>query len=130
MCARVVNYRLGRDCVLAINGLVVFSVRNSAVRSVPVTADATPRGMAVTSTATVVLARSLEIEFDVIDIGEAQTIYALAAANQGEVFVSLGNGFWEGTKRFTLHDIDSSEDIGGAVAPRFLLRERYDAQFP
>jgi len=126
---RTVDYRLGRNCVLAINGLVYYSVRSASIRQVPVSIDATPRGMNVTSTATVVIARSMEIEFDLADISEAQRLYVAAASNAADVEVSLAGGFWVGTKRFTVHDVEASEDVSGIVLPRFLLKEKYiDAQ--
>lgn len=126
---RSVDYRLGRNCVLAVNGVVYFSVRNASIRKVPVSIDATPRGMSVNATATIVIARSMEIEFDLADISEAQRLYAIASEGMSEVIVTLAGGFWVGSKRFTVHDIEATEDVGGLVVPRFLLREKYDAQF-
>ena len=119
-------FALGKDCVLEIDGKVIDGVSDVSVRETVTEIDAT--GFNASTTSSIVVMRSHEIQILVPDMTLAKELYQKRLAKKGEymlpgvVEAKLTGGLFELDGKFTIHDIDADESLDGAVIPRFALR--------
>jgi hypothetical protein len=128
------TYALGRDCTISVNGTVLSSAGDVFIRETVVTIGATVRNSAVA--VAIPIQRSLEIDFSLADardikfLGGLRTVPVpgaqqpnVSTIQSNVVSVSLAGGVFDGTGRFTVHDVVGDEPLNGAVLARVSLRQ-------
>lgn len=123
MATRELKYRLGRNCVLLVDGTVLKSVKNCYLRVRAVTQDATGPGN--TSSSEIVLRRDLSVEFDLLDFEEAQFLDGKVAEAGADpiVEVSVQGGLQARVFLATVHDQSESQGVADVVAAQWLLKQ-------
>lgn len=126
-----ISYRLGKDCVLKIEGNEIKGVSDVSVRETVNEIDAS--GFNGYGASTVVIGRTYEILFSVPDIVTAWQLLNIRfkrdAVGSSTFYtpqildVELTGGLFDISRPFTIHGIDGDEPLNDAVISRFELRE-------
>lgn len=117
---------LGKDCVLEIDGAEIDGVSDVSVRETITEIDAT--GFNQSTTSSIVVTRSHEIQLLIPDMKTARELYAKRWKEKNGFMVpcvveaKLTGALMELYGNFTIHEIDADEDLDGAVIPRIALR--------
>lgn len=117
---------LGKDCVLEIDGAEIDGVSDVSVRETITEIDAT--GFNQSTTSSIVVTRSHEIQLSIPDMKTARELYAKRWKEKKGFMVpcvveaKLTGGLMKLDGNFTIHEIDADEALDGAVIPRIALR--------
>ena len=114
------RFRLGRDCVLEVDGLVLFGVRNVTPKRTAKTIEATGYGDA--SESVIVTHRTWELEIEVVRADDAEVLRS-AEDRDGLVTVRTSNGLREVSGDFTVLETTAPEGLDDAVVATFSLRQ-------
>lgn len=114
------KYRLGRDCVLTVDGQILSGIRDVTVRRTTTEVDATGYGHTMRST--VVTHRTLELTVEVVKPADADKLRA-AEEDGKHVQITTQNGLRPISKYFTVCEGSADEPLDGAVFPTFTLKE-------
>jgi len=115
-----VQYRLGRECNILVEGLLLKGVRDVRPKRKTREQDATAYNHSCEST--VVTHRTWELEVDVVDDDDAKVLRAVEESD-GLVSVQLQNGLRQLTANFTVCESSADEPIDGAVVATFVLKQ-------
>jgi hypothetical protein len=120
---RELKYRLGRSCVLTVDGVALASVKNAYLRVRAVTQEVTGPGN--TASSEIVLRRDHSIEFDLLDFDESQFLDGkiASAASDPIVEVSVQGGHINRVFLATIGDASESQGITEVVAPQWTLKQ-------
>lgn len=127
-----ITHRLGRDCELYVEGVLIDSAQDVVVRETVSEIDATAFRSSVQSA--IATHRTYEIEVTVADIEVASVIAEYRTRRNGPfivpglVIVSLRSGLFDIDKTFTMGPIDADEPLDGLVLPRFAFRQWEDSR--
>lgn len=114
------RYRLGRDCVLQVEGVVLQGVRGVTPKRSVRTIDAT--GFGDTCESVIVTHRTWELEIEVVRADDA-AILRRAEESDGLVTVVTSNGIRPVSADFTVLETTASEPLDDAVVATFTLRQ-------
>lgn len=123
MSTRTVEYRLGRKCVLTIDGTVLQSVTDALLRVTVQTVEASGGGNSAETQ--LVVRRSHQLDVQVLDFVEAQLLDSKIAVSGSErlVEVSVQQGHVSRTFIATIHEVEEPQDLRNVVVTRWLFRE-------
>lgn len=114
------RFRLGRECVLLLNGQVLAGVRNVVPKRTVRTVDAT--GLNHSSESTVVTHRTWELEIEVVRPADAERLRQ-AEATDGLVTVQTVNGLRNVSGDFVVCECEAAEPLDEAVVAVFSLKQ-------
>jgi hypothetical protein len=114
------KYRLGRECVLSVNGQILSGIRDVTVTRTTTEIDATGFGHEMRST--VVTHRSLELTIHAIKPADVNTLRS-AEAFGTHVQITTTGGQRAISKYFTVCESSTDEPLDGAADAVFTLRE-------
>jgi len=122
------TYALGRECILAIEGVEVTGAADMSLRETVTEVDATGFNHQVVST--IVTQRTYEISVSIPDMTQASRLYGLrwrlfdGFKVPNILELSLEGGLVEfSNEKFTIHDVDADEPLDGVVVPRFTFKQ-------
>lgn len=123
MPTRELNYRLGRNCTLTVDGTVLKSIKNAYLRVRAVTQEVTGPGN--TASSEIVLRRDLSVEFDLLDFDESQFLDGKIAVPGADPIVEVGvqNGHINRVFLATIGDASESQGVTDVVAPQWVLKQ-------
>jgi len=123
VATRELKYRLGRNCVLIVDGTVLKSVKDAYLRVRAVTQDATGPGN--TSSSDIVIRRDLSVEFNLLDCDESQFLDGKVAAAGADpiVEVSVQGGHVARVFLATVHDQSEPQGVAEVVASQWILKQ-------
>ena len=121
--SRTLEYRLGRNCTLTIDGTVLQSVTNAFLRVRVVTLECAGGGN--TSGAEIVVRRDHVIEFGLLDFTESQFLDGKITSPGADpiVEVSFQGGHINRVFNATLHDASEEQPLQGAVESSWTLKQ-------
>lgn len=114
------KFRLGRQCVFAVDGQILSSVTNVSARRVTNEIDATGFGHSAQST--LVLHRTWEIDVQVLKPADAARLRNVESG-MGVVTVSSTNGVREVSADFMVCESTHDEPLDGAAVASFVLKQ-------
>ncbi len=114
------RFRLGRECVLIVEGRVLSGVRNVTPKRTVRTIEAT--GYDDESESVIVTHRTWELEVEVVRADDADVLRAVEDSD-GLVTVATSNGIREVTGDFTVLESTAAEPLDDAVVATFTLRQ-------
>lgn len=114
------RYRLGRNCVLTLNGQILAGVRDVTVSRRTTEVDATGYGHASHSTA--VIHRSYELSVTVVRPSDAAKLRA-AEVDGTAVTVTTSNGLRTFSADFVVAESTDDEPLNDAVVATFTLKQ-------
>lgn len=114
------KYRLGRDCVLSIDGQIVSGIRDVTVARTTTEIDATGFGHQMRST--VVTHRSIELTVEVVKPSDAEK-FRNAETFGTHVQLTTVGGQRPISKYFTVCESSADEPLDGLCVAVFTLRE-------
>ncbi|NBW12516.1 MAG: hypothetical protein EBR82_31240 [Caulobacteraceae bacterium] len=114
------RFRLGRDCVLEVDGLVLSGVRNVTPKRTAKKIEAT--GWGDQSESVIVTHRTWELEIEVVRADDADVLRS-AEDRDGLVTVRTFNGLREISGDFTVLETTAPEGLDDAVVATFSLRQ-------
>lgn len=123
MSTRTIEYRLGRKCVLTVDGVVLQSVTDALLRVTVQTVEASGGGN--TAETQLVVRRSHQVDFQLLDFEEAQLLDGKIAVPGSErlVEVSVQQGHVARTFIASVHEVEEPQDLRSVVATRWLFRQ-------
>ena len=123
MPTRELNYRLGRNCILAVDGTVLKSVKKAYLRVRAVTQEVTGGGN--TASSEIVIRRDHSVEFDLLDFDETQFLDGKISVPGADpiVEVSVQGGHINRVFLATIQDASESQGITDVVAPQWTLKQ-------
>lgn len=123
MPSRELQYRLGRNCTLIVDGTVLQSVKDAFLRVTVVTQDATGPGNRASSE--IVLRRDISFEFTLLDFEEAQYLDGKVAAAGSDpiVAVTVEGGHQARVFLATVHDQSEPQGVADVVASQWTLKQ-------
>lgn len=114
------RYRLGRDCTIAVDGVLLAGVADVGVRRVVSEVDAT--GYLHNVKSAIVTHRTYELDLEVLRPADVARLRD--AENRGRVVtVTTTNGLREFTANFTVHESSADEPINDGIRARFTLKQ-------
>jgi len=114
------KFRLGRECVLTINGVVVPGVKSVTPKRNVRTVEATGLNHSIEST--IVTHRTWELEIEVVRPADVARLRAVEDAN-GLVTVQTFNGLREVSGDFTVCECTAPELLDEGVVAVFTLKQ-------
>lgn len=114
------KFRLGRECVLTIDGVVLSGVRSVTPKRTVRTVDAT--GHNHTSESTIVTHRTWELEVEVVKRADVDRLRAVEDTD-GIVTVVTSNGLRDVSADFTVCECSAAEPLDEAVLAVFTLKQ-------
>jgi hypothetical protein len=126
------QYRLGRNCVLSIDGVVLQSIQDVSVRVIPDEIDVHNGGEACQSV--VVVRRTIHVSFSLIDVREALFLGQRMELSFGQsprpktCLVAVSGGHVVKSFTATVHDLDEDQPLRSNVGTRWLLKQWGKAQ--
>lgn len=114
------RYRLGRQCTITLEGQLLQSVTNLAVRRTVEEFDAT--GFLHNVKSAIVTHRTLELEIELLRPSEIAKLRN-AELRGAVVTVTTANGARAFTANFTVHESTADEPLDDAIRPRFTLKQ-------
>jgi hypothetical protein len=114
------KYRLGKNCVLTLDGQILSGVRDVSVQRRTTEIDATGYGHAAQSS--VVVHRTYELVVSVFKPADAAKLRAAEVDGQ-VVTVTTTNGLREVSADFVVCDSSSDETLDDAVLATFTLKQ-------
>lgn len=123
MSERTLEYRLGRNCVLTVDGVVMKSVTDALLRVTVKTIEATGGGN--TAESQLVVLRSHQLDVQILDFVEAQLLDGKIAVPGTERLVEVGveQGHVARTFIASVHEVEEPQDLRSVVATRWLFRQ-------
>ena len=126
------EYRLGRNCVLSIDGVVLQSVQDVNIRVIPDEFDVHNGGDICQSV--VVVRRTIQVAFTLIDVREAQFVGKRMELSFGQsplpkkCLVVVAGGHVVKSFTATVHDLDEDQPLRSNVGTRWLIKQWGKAQ--
>jgi hypothetical protein len=114
------RYRLGRNCTITLDGQLLRSVTDLAVRRQ--TTEIACTGFQHNAQSALVTHRTLELDLELLQPTEVARLRA-AEARGAVVTVTTANGLREFTHNFTVHESTADEPLDDAIRPRFTLKQ-------
>lgn len=114
------RFRLGRECVLSLDGQILSGVKDVSVQRRTTEVDAT--GYGHTAQSTVVVHRTYELQVTVVKPADAEKLRA-AEVDGSVVTVTTSNGHREVSADFMVCDSTDSESLDDAVVSTFTLKQ-------
>jgi len=114
------KFRLGRECVLTIDGVVLSGVRSVTPKRTVKTIEAT--GYGHTSESTIVTHRTWELEIEVVKRSDVDRLRAVEDSD-GIVTVATSNGLRDVSGDFTVCECTAAEPVDEAVLAVFALKQ-------
>ena len=123
MPSRPLEYRLGRNCVLTVDGTILKSITDAYLRVKAQGQDATGPGNR--SSSEIVIRRDLEIEFSLLDFTESQYLDGKIAVPGSDpiVEVSVQQGHVSRVFLATIHDVGEEQGHTSVVTSQWQLRQ-------
>lgn len=123
MATRVLNYRLGRNCVFIVDGTVLKSVTDAFLRVRVTTQDATGPGNHVSSD--IVIRRDISFEFVLLDVDEAQFLDGKVAVPGTETLVlaDVQQGHVSRSFLATIHECSEQQGLADVVNSQWEIRQ-------
>jgi len=121
--ARTLEYRLGRKCVLTVDGVVLKSVTDALLRVTVQTVEASGGGNVAETQ--LVVRRSHQLDVQLLDFVENQLLDGKIAVPGTELLVevSVQQGHVSRTFIASVHEVEEPQDLRSAVATRWLFRQ-------
>lgn len=114
------RFKLGRECVLTVDGVVLSGVRNVTPKRTVRTIEATGHGH--TSESTIVTHRTWELEIEVVKPADVERLRQ-AEEDDGLVTVQTSNGLRNVSGDFTVCECAVSEPLDETVLAVFSLKQ-------
>lgn len=114
------RFRLGRECVFALDGLILSGVRDVFVQRRTTEVDATGYGHSAQSTA--VIHRTYELQVSVIKPADVAKLRD-AEVDGKAVTVTTTNGLREVSADFVVAESSADEPLNDAVLATFTLKQ-------
>ena len=123
MPSRPLEYRLGRNCVLTVDGTVLKSITDAYLRLKAQGQDATGPGNR--SSSEIVIRRDLEIEFALLDFVETQYLDGKISVPGSDpiVEVSVQQGHVSRVFLATMHDVSEEQGVSNVVSSQWQFRQ-------
>jgi hypothetical protein len=120
--ARELKYRLGRNCILTVDGTVLKSVTDAYLRIRASNYDATGPGNK--SSAEIVIRRDATVEFTLLDFDESQFLDGkITATDEPIVEVSVQQGHINRVFLAKIHDVSEQQGVTEVVASQWELKQ-------